>query len=193
MFSACKKEDDSDPCDAVNCLNGGTCNDGSCDCPTGFIGAWCNIMDLHVSIIVTSITVSNYPLTNNGLAWDVPPIGTSTPPDITWAFIRPTNDVIFGEIYLNADGSDLSFTSSSAGLPFTIPMAHVNELNSIIIWDIDGLDASDNQSTEDFMGGYTWEPESFIDNLSNAFPSTLVIGNEGQLQFSLEVTYDWHY
>ncbi len=29
------------PCDTVNCLNGGVCNNGLCDCPTGFEGDSC--------------------------------------------------------------------------------------------------------------------------------------------------------
>ncbi|MCF8258343.1 MAG: hypothetical protein K9J06_12380 [Flavobacteriales bacterium] len=31
----------SDPCDDVTCLNGGACNDGTCVCPTGFTGEFC--------------------------------------------------------------------------------------------------------------------------------------------------------
>jgi len=39
-FTACKK-DDPNPCDNVECQNGGSCDDGTCDCPTGFTGANC--------------------------------------------------------------------------------------------------------------------------------------------------------
>jgi hypothetical protein len=38
LLSSCKKDD---PCDDVVCLNGGTCNDGSCACATGFEGTTC--------------------------------------------------------------------------------------------------------------------------------------------------------
>ena len=31
----------ADTCKDVNCLNGGECNDGSCVCPTGFGGEYC--------------------------------------------------------------------------------------------------------------------------------------------------------
>jgi len=31
----------SDACDDVTCLNGGTCDEGDCDCPEGFIGDDC--------------------------------------------------------------------------------------------------------------------------------------------------------
>lgn len=33
---------DSDPCKKVNCLNGGFCNDGICECPEGFSGKNCD-------------------------------------------------------------------------------------------------------------------------------------------------------
>ena len=40
----------SDPCDDVNCLNGGTCNDGTCVCPDGFSGEFCQTTDLCAAI-----------------------------------------------------------------------------------------------------------------------------------------------
>lgn len=39
-FTACKKEN-PDPCENVQCQNGGSCDDGTCDCPTGFTGTNC--------------------------------------------------------------------------------------------------------------------------------------------------------
>ena len=32
-----------DPCENISCQNGGTCVDGDCDCPAGFIGPDCGI------------------------------------------------------------------------------------------------------------------------------------------------------
>lgn len=43
LMLACKP----DPCEAINCQNGGTCNeDGRCDCPEGFEGQQCEIFDV---------------------------------------------------------------------------------------------------------------------------------------------------
>lgn len=37
--NSCSK--DEDPCEDVTCLNGGTCNDGNCNCATGYEGSRC--------------------------------------------------------------------------------------------------------------------------------------------------------
>jgi len=39
VFNSCKK--DEDPCDGVTCQNGGSCNNGNCNCTTGFEGGTC--------------------------------------------------------------------------------------------------------------------------------------------------------
>jgi len=38
LFAGCTA---TDKCDGVNCLNGGICNDGSCTCPNGYDGEFC--------------------------------------------------------------------------------------------------------------------------------------------------------
>lgn len=38
--------DELDPCETVNCLNGGTCVNGMCDCPEGFVGDFCERIDV---------------------------------------------------------------------------------------------------------------------------------------------------
>ncbi|MCB0767818.1 MAG: calcium-binding EGF-like domain-containing protein [Flavobacteriales bacterium] len=39
LLSGCKK--DEDPCENVVCANGGSCNDGSCTCLSGYEGSTC--------------------------------------------------------------------------------------------------------------------------------------------------------
>ena len=41
----------SDPCKNVECENGGTCNDGSCNCPEGYSGAQCEIFDSCYNVV----------------------------------------------------------------------------------------------------------------------------------------------
>ena len=41
-ISSCKDDEETDPaCVGVNCQNGGTCDNGTCDCPTGYGGTLC--------------------------------------------------------------------------------------------------------------------------------------------------------
>lgn len=37
LYTGCVK----DPCEQVNCLNGGACNNGTCVCPAGYEGVFC--------------------------------------------------------------------------------------------------------------------------------------------------------
>jgi hypothetical protein len=37
LYTSCEKN----PCNHVNCLNGGSCNKGTCRCPTGYEGPQC--------------------------------------------------------------------------------------------------------------------------------------------------------
>jgi len=42
-FTACENEimEDQDPCEQIECLNGGYCLNGSCNCPEGYTGSLC--------------------------------------------------------------------------------------------------------------------------------------------------------
>ena len=41
--NSCSK--DEDPCEDVSCLNGGSCDDGNCNCPTGYEGSVCETVE----------------------------------------------------------------------------------------------------------------------------------------------------
>jgi hypothetical protein len=45
IISSCNS-DSSNSCDTVVCQNGGTCDDGSCECPTGFSGTNCETVEM---------------------------------------------------------------------------------------------------------------------------------------------------
>lgn len=59
----------SDPCETTNCLNGGICMEGTCDCPPGWAGADCSVYDFQYigrysseSFVITNCNTAS----NNG-------------------------------------------------------------------------------------------------------------------------------
>src|SRR5687767_4008987 len=59
-----------DFCDNSICLNGGTCIEGSCDCPEGFTGQFCDEQNTPDKIRVRTIQVTRFPGVNEGVSWD---------------------------------------------------------------------------------------------------------------------------
>jgi hypothetical protein len=52
VVSSCKK----DPCDDISCLNGGTCNDGTCACAEGYEGTTCGTEERAKFLSTYSVT-----------------------------------------------------------------------------------------------------------------------------------------
>ena len=48
----------SDPCEEISCLNGGICTEGTCDCPPGWSGDDCSVVDFDFVGRFTSISFS---------------------------------------------------------------------------------------------------------------------------------------
>jgi hypothetical protein len=64
IYTSCKK----DPCKGVTCQNGGACNNGSCSCPTGYSGTYCQnsmITFTNDAYTVINITVNGSSTTIN--------------------------------------------------------------------------------------------------------------------------------
>lgn len=45
LFASCNKDEETDPCENVSCLNNGYCDNGQCVCPLGFSGVNCETPD----------------------------------------------------------------------------------------------------------------------------------------------------
>lgn len=64
MVAGCKKDD---ACDSITCLNGGTCDDGTCTCLAGYEGTTCQTLtrDKFIAVynVIESCSSGNYDYT----------------------------------------------------------------------------------------------------------------------------------
>ncbi len=69
LFSTCELTNE-DPCEFVSCLNGGSCNNGNCLCPTGYIGENCQNALLPSAFRVEALYLTDFPDTDGPSCWD---------------------------------------------------------------------------------------------------------------------------
>ena len=170
LMSAC-----ADPCKKVNCKNGGTCNDGDCNCKPGYSGSECQTEKTPIKIIINKIDVLNMPsVPSGGGGWDV-----GNGPDIFVKILRGTTEVYTTGYYENADvNSNYSFTLS--------PSAEITAPNDEYTFMLADYDPG---SADDDMAGIYFKPYTDLVK-GNQFPSVLeVAGVTGGLKFRLHVTY----
>ena len=67
VYTSCNK----DRCSNVTCQNGGTCNNGSCTCPTGYTGANCQTTTT-TSVAYVNNTFTPITLVINGITQTIP-------------------------------------------------------------------------------------------------------------------------
>lgn len=149
----------ADPCYNITCYNGGICVNGLCDCPTGYSGADCSVALTPVSMTITRIELTDYPLIQtSGAGWDV---SDGADPFVTFnsGTSANTNDYSSG-YYTNVTGQDLTFTT---GLPITIPS--LSSYWVLGVWDYDAASAND------FMAGVYFQPSL----QASGFPSSFTL------------------
>lgn len=117
--SSCKKEE-TDPCETVSCLNGGTCNNGTCACSAGYEGANCQT-EKRAKFFGTYYTIGcgeNYfmSISNSGTGilnvllnfpddFGVPPIS---------AVINGNSLTIPSQSFIDVDGFAVTFSGSGS-------------------------------------------------------------------------------
>jgi hypothetical protein len=169
LFFGCQK----DLCDSVVCLNGGTCANGQCNCPTGYTGSDCSIEAMPTSVRINSMTLSNYPMTTtSGGGWDAL---AGNGPDVFLTVNTGTssnrNSFVSG-IYNNVLGQSLFYTN---GLPLTLN--DPNNYYTIGVWDED-------TGAYEFMTGVYFIPNYF----KTGFPATITL-NTANMTVVLNVTW----
>lgn len=163
-----------DPCANITCYNGGTCANGLCNCPTGYSGSDCSTVLNPVSMTITSINVTNYPIVNaSGGGWDL-----STGADPYLAFSLGTSSSAADWItnyYNNVTGNAIYYTLTT---PKVITNLSANW--TLGCWDYDSPDP------DNFMGGIYFTPN----NYKSGFPSSFTISS-ASFSFTLYVTWQF--
>jgi len=115
LTEACQESEEIDPCLNVICQNEGTCEDGLCACPEGFLGNFCESVDTSKIQFLLDRGITPMTLYENGV----------------------TLNELYGKIY--ADGLIFYLnTDDGRGL-----VAAVEDQDSLAEWGCDGTDIID--------------------------------------------------
>lgn len=173
LFGSCKKEDpitkNDDPCENITCLHG-TCVNGLCDCETGYEGASCSQEKTPAKVIVSEVTITSFPPTDNGGGWDV-----SSSADVYLVLLSGTNPLWTATTYYEDATYNSSYTWSISPSVDLIP---ANQY-SIVVYDYD------SPSADDYMGGISFYP---IGSKISGFPSVMSV-EYGDFKFTFKVSY----
>ncbi len=178
ISNGCKKkksETPADPCANTVCLNGGTCVNGSCSCPTGYSGTDCGTQRTPVKVTISAIKVTKFPGLDGTSTWD--PI-TNTNPDLYAVVKQGTNTLITTGSVNNISAGSVTILP---GVSAYDVMDLLTQLN-IELFDQD----TPPIDTDDSMGNVNFS----IYNATNHFPTTLVVDN-GSLTFELTLSYTY--
>ncbi|MCB0601736.1 MAG: calcium-binding EGF-like domain-containing protein [Saprospiraceae bacterium] len=178
LAQSCKK---ADPCEGVTCQNDGVCVDGSCQCPTGWEGEFCQTRTLPSAIKITSLSVTKFPETmTNGAAWDADGSG---PELLPYVLTLESDNKTPKDVYW---GSKINTTNSSGGRTINFPLISpaltidpVDKYYAFFLYDYD-------DGSLDAMGGIIVNFAEHIDDRPETFSidcSTCIVGFEVGLEY----------
>ncbi|MCB0657059.1 MAG: calcium-binding EGF-like domain-containing protein [Saprospiraceae bacterium] len=178
LLTQCKK---ADPCEGISCQNDGTCVDGSCQCPTGWEGEFCQTKTLPAAIKVTSLSVTKFPETQtDGSAWDDDGSGPDLLPYVlTLKADNQTPDAVYW-------ASDINTTNSKGGktisFPFVTPALTIEPVDKYYVFYLYDNDGDELQG----IGGIIINFAEYIDERPELFTigcSTCKVGFEVELEY----------
>lgn len=163
---------DEDPCEAITCLNDGTCVNGTCQCTERYTGPDCSQQMKPSSIMVTKIEVLDFPATEeDGGGWDL-----TSGPDIFVSIHNDSDGLLIGisSGYHENANPDIIYEFTGED-----PIAlDANTDYVIALWDYDYPD------DDELMIALTFDP---YDD-TNGFPETLDI-THSKASFKLYFDY----
>lgn len=175
LFS-CKDDDQPapDPCAGIACANGGTCVNGTCDCPERYTGPSCADQRTPKHVLVTGFTVTDFPATDaSGAGWDL-----TSGADLTFTLEDVGGNVLFS--------TDLRFFDALPGTHYEFLTAIELEPNTEVgfaLWDFD------ETSEDDFIGGIYFLPYG----AENGFPDVVSFGDCQGCNVAFDVAVQYVY
>jgi hypothetical protein len=178
LFSACSKKD---PCEGVTCQNGGTCSEGTCQCPTGFEGAFCETASLPKAVNVSAIKVTKVPATkNDGTKWDT----DGTEPDLTLTLVTVKSDNTVEQTLWTSDlvklNAPVTQQHDFSVITPKLRMTAFDKTFALFLFDTDN-------ATNENMGGISFNLRDITKNK----PATITLDCATcKVAFELKVTYE---
>jgi len=175
LLAGCSKNN-ADPCENVSCLNGGTCANGTCNCPEGFTGSDCSQEKTPTSMVIKSITVTKFSkTTSNGAGWDL-----TSGPDLTFVLVNKTKNTSYQhDKYIE---NVTTTTAKFGNLELTVSPT---DRYVIELYDYD-LGLTNLIDPDDFMGGID---VSYLWDKGGKFPKKIALDAGGSVGFEFELIY----
>ncbi|MBO6879455.1 hypothetical protein [Winogradskyella sp.] len=182
-YFGCSSDSDSDDCQTISCLNGGTFVDCECECPEGYTSNNCSTQVTPSKVIINKAIIKVFPNTDNGEFWDTAiPDAEDALPDI-YITLQDSNlntiydSPTFYENVISGEGTFFEFTLTPA-----IELTSFDNPFLINIWDYD------TASEDDFMTSFGF----FAYTANNNFPEVItVVSQSDEILVDLEVSYEW--
>jgi hypothetical protein len=155
-----------------------SCNkDNTPACPSHYTGANCSQQITPSQVQLSRITITGFPATNNGSAWN-------TTEGSGYADIYPTISDSAGNVLFNGSASYIPDASSTLSyyFNFSIPIALTPYSTYIFT-----LYNHNNFSADNNMGAVS----TVLYTSTNGFPSTLNLTNGAGLSFQLSIQNVW--
>lgn len=160
-----------DTSDTTLCENGGVNDNGNCLCPDGFRGERCEEKVMPYKMRVSSVTLTRYPTSNDGMPWD-----ETNGPDMYFSLYEDTFSVGKPlELILDA-AIDQTYIFRIG----VIEMRDITSAHRMKLFDYEAFN-----ETPAFMGEVEFVPY----NEEGGLPETIVLDNGGPVAFVIGVTY----
>lgn len=175
----------STSCVPITCLNGGvsTSNCG-CNCPIGFTGSNCSTQVTPTKILITKITVKNFPNKKpDNSTWDDYLLTSYNSPDIfpllSLGSISLYQGDIKSDVISNGNNTDNFIWTPTV----PIQIISINSQHTLNLYDSDA-----GTPGFEFMGGFNFIPYSS----TGGFPTTLILtSSTSSYKFELSLMYVW--